>query len=71
MLLLCAFLPPSEILLGALSTQATSIKSSELGVLSPAVSLNLGSADTGAGCAVREEQKHDSDQNQDPVPNYS
>ena len=45
--------------------------SSELGVLSTTANLNLGSVDTGAIGAVREEQKQDFDQNQDSVPRYS
>ena len=45
--------------------------SSELGVLSTTANSNLGSADTGAVAAVREEQKQDFDQNQDSGPSYS
>ena len=44
--------------------------SSELGLLSTMVNSNLGSVDTGAGVAVREEQKHDFDKNQDSGPGY-
>ena len=39
--------------------------SSELGVLSTTANSNLGSVDTGAVGAVREEQQQDFDQNQD------
>ena len=45
--------------------------SSEVWVLSKTVNSNPVSVDTGTGCAVREEQKHDFDQNQDSVPSYS
>ena len=45
--------------------------SSELGVLSTTANSNLGSVDTGAVAAVREEQKQDFDQNQDSGPSYS
>ena len=45
--------------------------SSELGVLSTTAKSNLGSVDTGAVAAVREEQKQDFDQNQDSGPSYS
>ena len=45
--------------------------SSELGVLSTTANSNPGSVDTGTGCAVREQQKQDFYQNQDPVPSYS
>ena len=45
--------------------------SSELGVLSTTANSNLGSVDTGAAGAVREEQKQDFDQNQDSGPSYS
>ena len=45
--------------------------SSELGVLSTTTNSNLGSVDTGAVAAVREEQKQDFDQNQDSGPSYS
>ena len=45
--------------------------SSELGVLSTTANSNLGSVVTGTVGAVREEQKQDFDQNQDPVPRYS
>ena len=41
-----------------------------LEVLSTTLNSNLGSVDTGTGGAVREEQKHDFDQNQDSVPSY-
>ena len=33
--------------------------------------LEFGSVDTGTGCVVREEQKHDFDQNKDSVRSYS
>ena len=45
--------------------------SSELGVLSTTANSNLGSVVPGTFGAVREEQKHDFDQNQDSVPRYS
>ena len=45
--------------------------SSELGVLSTTANSNLGSVDSGAVGAIREEQKQDFDQNQDSVPRYS
>jgi hypothetical protein len=45
--------------------------SSEPGVLSTTANSNLGSVNTGTVGAVREEQKHDFDQNQDSVPRYS
>ena len=44
---------------------------SELGVLSTTANSNLGSVDTGAVGAVREEQTQDFDQNQDSGPSYS
>ena len=44
--------------------------SSDLGVLSTTANSNLGSVDTGAVGAVREEQKQDFDQNQDSGPSY-
>ena len=40
-------------------------------VLSSTANSNLGSDDTGTGCAVREEQKQVFYRNQDSVPNYS
>ena len=46
------------------------LNSTELGVLSPTANSNLGSVDTGAVGAVREEQKQDFDQNQDSGPSY-
>ena len=45
--------------------------SSELGVLSTTANSNVGSVDTGAVGAVREEQKQDFDQIQDSGPCYS
>ena len=45
--------------------------SSELGMLSTTANSKLGSVDTGAVGAVREEQKQDFDQNQDSGPSYS
>ena len=45
--------------------------SSGLGVLSTTANSNLGSVDTGTGCAVSEEQKQDFFQNQDSVRSYS
>ena len=45
--------------------------SSELGVLTTTANLNLGSVDTGAVGAVREEKKQDFEQNQDSGPSYS
>ena len=45
--------------------------SSELGVLSTTANSNMGSVDTGADGAVREDQKQDFDKNQDSGPSYS
>ena len=45
--------------------------SGELGVLSTTANSNLGSVDTGAVGAVREEQKYDFDPNQDSGPSHS
>ena len=41
------------------------------GVLSTTANLNVGSVDTGTGCAVREEQTHDFDPNQDSVVTHN
>ena len=48
--------------------QKKDFNSSELGVLSTKANSNPGSVDAGTGCAVREQQKQDFDQNQDSVP---
>ena len=53
------------------SDQKTYSNSSELEVLSTTANSNLGTVDTGAVGAVREEQKQDFDQNQHSGPSYS